>query len=81
MATRGLDPDPGIRITFLSGTDDGDDGASDVTKYAYDSIKDETFKCTLWYSLPSSTSSANESSPYFLSIASESCRAPYRQQS
>jgi len=38
MATRGLDPDPGIRITFLSGTDDGDDGASDVSKYTYDSI-------------------------------------------
>ena len=53
MATRDLDLDPGIRITFLSGTDDGDDGASDVTKYAYDSIRDETFKCTLWYSLPS----------------------------
>ena len=38
VATRGLDFDPGIRITFLGGTDDGDDGASDVSKYTYDSI-------------------------------------------
>jgi hypothetical protein len=30
MASRGRDLDPGIRITFLGGTDDSDDGASDV---------------------------------------------------
>ena len=39
MATRGRDLDPGIRITFLGGTDDGDDGTSDVAKYAYESNK------------------------------------------
>ncbi len=37
MATYGLDLDPGIRIAFLGSTDDGDDRASDVTKYAYES--------------------------------------------
>jgi hypothetical protein len=80
MATRGRDFDPGIRITFLGGTDDGDDGASDVPKYAYESDKGEPSKWALWYLLPSSTSSANESLPYISSIASERCWAPYQQQ-
>jgi hypothetical protein len=44
MATRGRDLDPGIRITFLGGTDDGDDGASDVAKYTYESDKVEPLK-------------------------------------
>lgn len=44
MTTRGRDLDPGIRITFLGGTDDGDDGASDVAKYTYESDKVEPFK-------------------------------------
>ena len=39
MATRGRDLDPGIQITFLAGTDDGDDGASNVAKYAYESVR------------------------------------------
>jgi hypothetical protein len=47
MATRGRDFDPGIRITFLGGTDDGDDGASDVPKYAYESDKGEPSKWAL----------------------------------
>jgi hypothetical protein len=76
MATRGRDFDPGIRITFLAGTDDGDDGASDVAKYAYESDKGEPFKWLLWNLLPSSTSSANESLPYISSIASERYWAP-----
>jgi hypothetical protein len=44
MATRGRDLDPGIRITFLGGGDDGDDGASDVAKHAYESDKGEPFE-------------------------------------
>jgi hypothetical protein len=39
MATRCRDLDPGIRITFLGGTDDGDDGTSDIAEYAYESDK------------------------------------------
>ena len=47
MATRGRDLDPSIRITFLGGTDDSDDGASDVAKHAYESDKSEPFKWAL----------------------------------
>jgi hypothetical protein len=39
MATRGRYLDPGIGITFLCGTDGGDDGAPDVAKDAYESDK------------------------------------------
>jgi hypothetical protein len=81
MATGSRDLDPGIRRTFLGSTDDGDDGASNVAKYAYESDMGEPFKWALWCLLPSSTSSANESSPYNFSIASERCWAPYQQQS
>ena len=81
MATCGRDFHPGIGITFLSGSDDGDDGASDVAKYAYESDKDEPYRWASQYLLPSSTSSANESLPYISSIVSESCWAPYGQRS
>jgi len=47
MATRGRDLDSGICITFLGGTDDGDDGTSDVAKYAYESDEGEPFKWVL----------------------------------
>jgi hypothetical protein len=79
MATRGRDLDPDVRITFLGGTNDGDDGASDVAEYAYENDKGEPFTWALWCLLPSSTSSANESLPYISSNASESCLAPYQQ--
>ena len=81
MATRGRDLDPGIRVTFLGGGDDGDDGPSDVAKYAYESDENEPFEWALRCLLPSSTSRANESLPYISSIASERCWAPYQQQS
>ena len=43
MAARSRDFDPSIRIAFLGGTDYGDDGASDVAKYAYERDKGEPF--------------------------------------
>ena len=47
MATRGGYLDPGIRITFLGGTDYGDDGASDFAKYTCESDKGEPFERAL----------------------------------
>ena len=44
MASRGRDLDPSIRVTFLGCGDDSDDGASDVTKYAYESDKGDPFQ-------------------------------------
>jgi hypothetical protein len=39
MATRSRDLDPGIQISFFSDAGDSNDGASYVTKYAYESYK------------------------------------------
>ena len=47
MATGSRDLDPGIRRTFLGSTDDGDDGASNVAKYAYESDMGEPCKWAL----------------------------------
>ncbi len=49
MATRGLDPDPGIRMTFLGGTNEGDDGTSYVNKSAYDSIHSKVKYLNAYY--------------------------------
>ena len=81
MATRGRDLDPDIRITFLGGTNNGEDGVSDLGKCAYEGDKGETLKRALWYLLPSSTRNANESLPYISCIASERDWAPYQKQS
>jgi hypothetical protein len=39
MATQSRDLDPGIRISFFADARDCNDGASYVTKYAYESDK------------------------------------------
>jgi hypothetical protein len=75
MASWSRDCDPNIKVTFLGSTRNGEDGASYVSIYAYEGAIRAKFPIYVlsWYSLPSSTSSANEFSPYFFSNASESC--------